>query len=214
MACWSREHASAIAEGVRRYYKNNPEAKESIRRKLTGRLVVSSYIRTEKHQQKILESRIGGFWYGNVKNGVAPIRYCELWNEDLKERIRAYWGYSSVISGESETGTHKRTGAVRSLSCHHVYYQPKACCVWDNDEKGYYANINIGTFKNKKVIKYYIDGDPNKFVTLTASEHKQIDSNKLEWIKLFENIINDQGGKSYFTKQEIQLLLSDNVLYK
>jgi len=95
---------------------------------------------------------------------------------------------------------------LRSISCHHVYYQEKACCIWDEDEHGYYANIDIGTKKVPNIIRYYIDGDPNKFVTLTAQEHGKTRTNKIHWIKTFEKVIADQGGKCYFTSSEIEQL--------
>jgi len=40
--------------------------------------------------------------------------------------------------------------------------------------------------------KYYIRGDPNKFVLLTHQEHGMISKNKLEWIKFFEDKIEDE----------------------
>lgn len=131
-----------------------------------------------------------------------------MWNEDLKERIRAYWGYVSALSGKIET-LKTKSGNFKNISCHHVYYQKKACCVWDEDENGYYANINIGTFKTPIIEKYYINGDPNKFVTLTTKEHQQTDKNKIQWIKTFETLIEDQGGKCYFTKEDIENLLKN-----
>ena len=175
---------------------------------------------------KSIESRIGGFWYGNVRNDPYisqykvynekkykyENKYCELWTEDLKERIRAYWGYVSALSEKPETVISRKTGTIRTISCHHIYYQKKACCIWDEDECGYYANVNIGTFKNHIIEKYYINGDPNKFVTLTASEHKQTDTNKIHYIKTFEKLIEDQGGKCYFTITEIEELLKDDLI--
>jgi hypothetical protein len=80
----------------------------------------------------------------------------------------------------------------RQLSCHHVYYQKKACCEWDEDVKGYYAMIDDE--------KYYIKGDPNKFVTLTAGENSMVEKNKLQWVKFFEDLIENQGGKCYSQK--------------
>jgi len=135
-------------------------------------------------------------WYGNV---CYPDRrvYCELWNKSLRERIRAYWNHKSVLSGKT-----KKENNNQLLSCHHVYYQEKACCIWDGDTQGYYANINIGTRKNPIIIKYYIKGDPNKFVTLSSQEHGWTKKDKPKWIKIFEDIIENQGGKCYLTKDE------------
>ena len=206
MACQSRAHAEKISIGVKKFYQSHPEAKQRLSNLYTGKGIP----RTELTGSRSLETRIGGFWYGSVRNdsGRTPDerKYCELWNEDLKERIRAYWGYASVLSGKIEIQT-RSDGFPHSISCHHVYYQKKSCCVWDEDEQGYYANINIGTHRSPIIEKYYIDGDPNKFVTLTRSEHKKTDFNKIHWIKTFEKLIEDQGGKCYFTKEDIENLL-------
>jgi hypothetical protein len=223
VGCQSPEHAEKIREGVKKFWREHPEAKltlgKIVSERMKGRPVINyNHEQSEQQRTKIQESMVGGFWYGNVRNdpknstyryvaGKHVRRYCELWNEDLKERIRAYWGYVSALSGLEETSKHK-SGTLRSISCHHVYYQKKACCVWDEDERGYYANINTGSYKNPIIEKYYIDGDPNKFVTLTSSEHKKTDTNKLHWIRVFEDLIEEQGGKCYFTKQEIAELLA------
>jgi len=210
MACYNEAQKIAISKSMKKYHAEHPEARKNLSNLYVGTGISKSTQCSEARILKFVESRIGGFWYGNVRNDPKkPKKYCELWTEDLKERIRAYWGYASTLSGKEETCIYKKTGEIKSISCHHVYYQTKACCIWDEDENGYYANINVGTKNNPSIIKYYIDGDPNKFVVLTASEHKKTDFNKLHWIKAFETIIEDQGGKCYFTKEEIQRLLEE-----
>jgi hypothetical protein len=134
-------------------------------------------------------------WYGGVKYpDDKRAYYCEKWNKKLRERIRTFWGNKSALSGKT-----KEENGGRELSCHHVYYQKTACCFWDEDINGYYAWID-----NEK---YYIRGDPNKFVPLTTSEHKMIDNNKIKWIQFFEDLIETKGDKSYFTKEEMQEFL-------
>lgn len=207
--CRSMEQAKKIAKSVKEYLREHPRTMS-----IKSRLKISNTMHGIKHSQihieRILESRIGGFWYGNIKyyefksNGKFKKRYCELWTEDLKERIRAYWNYTSPLSGKTA-----KENRGRNLCCHHVYYQEKACCEWDEDVQGYFAMINIGTFKNPIMYKYPIKGDPNKFVPLTTSEHMQSNFNRLEWIKLFEDIIDEQGGKCYFSKREIEELTFD-----
>lgn len=96
-------------------------------------------------------------------------------------------------------------GKTRRLSVHHVYYQKKACCGWDGDLQGYYAMINLGTEGKPNMVRHNIDGDPNKFVVLTHSEHSATNFDKLKWIKVFEDLIQNQGGKCYFTKGEMPL---------
>lgn len=149
-----------------------------------------------RNGEKTIEERIGGFWYGNVKYGKRK-RYCELWNRDLWERIDAYQNYKSILSDKTKTDNNNR-----ALSRHHVYWQEKACCVWDEDSQGYYAIINIGTAKKPTLYKYYVGEDPNKFVLLTRSEHGMVAKDKLKWIKIFEDLIKKQGNKCYYTKEE------------
>jgi len=163
----------------------------------------SSIKRYENYNERLkaVESMIGGFWYGNVRYK-AKKKYCELWNRNLLDRIRAYWGNRSVISMITKEDNHKPGRPPTNLCCHHVYYQEKACCVWDEDVGGYYAMIDGE--------KYYIDGDPNKFVTLTNSENIMVNTDKLEWVKYFENWIKKQGGKCYYTKEEWNQILLAN----
>ncbi len=146
-----------------------------------------------------IEYNVGGFWYGSVKYHDKKRIYCELWNRDLWDRIDICWGYKSVLSGKTKADNHNR-----ALSRHHVYWQPKACCGWDEDTQGYYAWINIGSNRYPKWYKHYIKGDPNKFVLLTNSEHQKCSKDKLKWIKIFEDIIDKHGGKCYFTKEEMK----------
>lgn len=187
MACWNEEHAKKISESVKNHYKTRSE------------------FQAEQWRLKNTEAQVGGFWYGSVINDRGSNQYCYKWNAYLKERIRAYWGYVSALSGESETTIYKKTGTLSKISCHHVYYQKSACCIWDEDEKGYYVNLNTVVSKKHPIFeRYYIeDGNPNKFVTLTKKEHRMVESNKLHWIKVFEQIIEDNGGKCYLSDQDV-----------
>lgn len=214
--CTGEPHAKKIGVSVKQYWIDNPPTSEWCKKVSDSH---KGQICTEAHQISRTASKYKA-WYGNVRYPEDyPIRlykqkyqgtqYCELWNWELKERIRAFWDYRSVLSGLEET-TIDKNGRVYSISCHHVYYQKKACCVWDEDEKGYYAPINIATKKNPIINNYYINGDPNKFVALTMKEHRRTDTNKLRWIKTFEKIIDDNGGKCYFTKDEVYNFLISN----
>lgn len=156
----------------------------------------------EKRTKSYIENLVGGFWYGNIKYYKHDIKeYCELWTPELCERIRAAWNYKSGVSGKT-----KEENRGKNLSCHHVYYQTKACCEWDEDTQGYYAFINIGTKKKPDIYKHYIKGSPNKFVPLTVGEHSATNHNKLFWILYFEDIILKKNGKCFFTKEEFNLL--------
>lgn len=149
-----------------------------------------------------------GFWYGHPTLRFFRKQYCEKWNKNLWNRIDIAWDFKSAISGKT-----KEDNKGRSLSRHHVYWQEKACCVWDEDADGYYAMINIGTVGKPNIIKHCIKGDPNKFVLLTREEHGKVAGNiklgltKLTWIKFFEDLIEQreqEGKKCYLTKEEYE----------
>ncbi len=156
-----------------------------------------------------------GFWYGNISlithnNGGYKKYYCELWNPDLWNRIDAAYDYKSILSGKTRFENYKQ----EHLSRHHLYWQEKACCEWDEDAQGYYAWINNGSKKNPDWIKYYIKGDPNKFVLLTRDEHGKVrgemgtDKDKIYYIKLMEGLIEEraeQGKKCYLTPEEYKI---------
>lgn len=149
--------------------------------------------KSETMRLRLIEYNRGPLWYGNVTYNEGK-QYCEKWSNNLRMRIREYYDNKSILSGKT-----KEDNNGKALSCHHVYYQKKACCIWDEDTKGYYAMIDGE--------KYYIKGDPNKFVTLTNDEHGKVSKDKLKWIKLFEDLIeNEYGGKCYYTKEEYDLL--------
>lgn len=150
-----------------------------------------------------------GFWYGNKSlikwNYGTKEYYCELWNRNLWDRIDAAYDYRSIISGKDKFDN----GGIM-LHRHHLYWQKKACCKWDEDNGGYYAWINnCGV-----LVKYYIKGDPNKFVLLTTSEHaiirgkKGSDKDRIYWIQYLENLIEErekEGKKCYLSKEEYEV---------
>lgn len=179
-----KKHAIAVKIGM---------SKPEVKAKFLGKN--NPVFRHEDTIQKIREFRIlstHDIWYGGVTYDDGRKNYCEKWNDDLRERIRAFWGYRSPLSQR----TAKDCKGVL-LCCHHVYYQKRACCYWDEDTNGYFTMVD-GT-------KHYIIGNPNKFVPLTRSEHSKTSHNKLWWMKFFETMIEeDYNGKSYFTKEEYE----------
>jgi DNA-directed RNA polymerase subunit RPC12/RpoP len=190
--CEDPEHKAAFKKFI-----SNPDLRKKANEK----------IKIRRENPDFIEKQTGeGFWYGHhLLSGKERTYYCELWNRDLWNRIDAAWDYKSTISGktrfENYNGCH--------LDRHHVYWQKKACCEWDEDIGGYYAWIN----NNGKKVKYYINGDPNKFVLLTKSEHGMIKGNKksgkdrIYWIKYFENLIEQrekEGKKCYLSKEEYE----------
>jgi hypothetical protein len=205
----------------------NPEWKESRKRGAAKRELNPDFVksRTSRNQtypsdpkyiERLLVGITGqGFWYGHpIINKERPKSYCELWNRDLWNRIDAAWNFKSAISGKT-----KEENKDRELDRHHVYWQEKACCEWDEDTQGYYATINIGTFANPIMYKHYIKGDPNKFVLLTRGEHgiikgnKKLGTTKLTWIKFFEELIEQrekEGKKCYLSKEEYKVYKLNN----
>ncbi|MCK9591406.1 MAG: NUMOD3 domain-containing DNA-binding protein [Methanoregula sp.] len=68
---------------------------------------------------KMCEIKIGGFWYGAVRYYDGK-QYCEKFSDNLRERVRAYFGWICPICGTPQTG--------KRLSVHHVNYNKKSCC--------------------------------------------------------------------------------------
>lgn len=204
----TRKKISDADRGEKNHYFGKSHSEET-RKKISD--THKGKIKSEEHKKKIsdghktlesIELRVGGFWIGNV---TYPQRkqYCEKWNKDLWVRIDEYQEYKSAISGKMR----EENSNNRALSRHHVYWQEKACCEWDEDAQGYYAMINIGTNCKPNMYKHYIKGDPNKFVLLTCQEHGIISKDKLKWIKYFEDKIEDEwDGKCYYTKEEFEEL--------
>jgi len=195
----ARSIESRLKQSINMSGENNPNYKRDFsichRKKLSD--IVSKFWENEENYIKLVEPKIGGFWYGNVRYRDPP-RYCELWCPDLWHRIDEAQNYQSILSGKT-----KENNGGRALSRHHVYWQPRACCEWDKDICGYYAWIEVGTKKHPNKVKYYIEGDPNKFVLLTMGEHKMISKDKLKWIKIFEDLIKTKlNGVCYLPKVE------------
>jgi len=129
-------------------------------------------------------------WIGGPKD------YCEKWNADFRNRIRAFFDYKCAECGSPQNE--------ELLHCHHVYYDKKACCSVNEDGK-YFSNLGI---KNNPY-SFEIIGDPNKFITLCRSCHAKCNKKKTrpDWARHFEEVINQYYlGKSYFTKEDFEKL--------
>jgi DNA-directed RNA polymerase subunit RPC12/RpoP len=184
--------------------KNNPIVIENIRNAAKTRSQNIKWV-----ENNLIHLTGEGFWYGNKSlinaNNNGKTYYCELWNQDLWNRIDAAYDFKSILSGK----TRFENGGI-SLTHHHLYWQPKACCVWDEDINGYYTWI----LNNGEWIKYYIKGDPNKFVLLTVKEHGMIRGKKgtlkdrIYWIKLLEDLVEERrkrGKKCYLSHEEYEV---------
>jgi hypothetical protein len=168
----SEEHKQIMRE---RFKVWNPTDSPEVRKKISD----------------ALKGKMGGSnnpnWSGGSKD------YCGKWDDPFRERIRAWFGYQCIECGTLQDG-HK-------LSCHHVYYDKKACC--SVEENGIYKS-NLGRKDMPKTFE--IIGDPNKFILLCNHCHTKTNGSKSreKWARHFEEIINSYyGGKSYLSKEEM-----------
>lgn len=115
----------------------------------------------------------------NWKGGISFEPYCPKFNNDLRNRIRAFFDNRCVACGN--TSEEARTKKNIKLSCHHVEYNKEACC----------------------------DGLPVRFVALCHKCHGKTNQDRHRWESMFHRIIDEiYDGKSYFTKDEFQSKLS------
>ncbi len=92
------EQRQKQSESMKKFYQEHPEA-----------LLLHS------------ECRIGEKNY-NWKGGISFEPYCPKFNQDLKERVRAFFDYECITCGK----TTEENG--KALSVHHVEYDKSACC--------------------------------------------------------------------------------------
>lgn len=132
----TREKISLAMTGKEPHNKGKPmpeESKEKVKQNRKGkgtgkrnamnteigirnhRAAISSY----EYRCKLVEGLLGGFWYGNIRYYDGP-QYCEKWTAELRERVRAFFGYRCLECGTPQNG--------RKLSVHHVWYNKKSCC--------------------------------------------------------------------------------------
>lgn len=190
------------------------------RRSQSGKTAQKKRFKDPAKYERVLQRLTSqGFWYGHpiLHQENKRKRYCELWNKDLWVRIDAAWDYKSAISEV----TRWETPSKRQLSRHHVYWQEKACCEWDEDKQGYFAMIDLNHNKNNpNWYKHYIKGDPNKFVLLTEKEHGIIKGSKksgktlLDWVIYFEDLIEKreaEGKPCYLSKEDYEVYKVENA---
>jgi hypothetical protein len=77
--------------------------------------------KSENFRLKCVEDRVKGFWYGNIRYYEKP-QYCDLWNENLKVRVRIWYDFRCV-----ECGSMWFPG-MDKFHVHHVWYNKRLCC--------------------------------------------------------------------------------------
>lgn len=143
---------------------------------------------------KMVETKLGGFWMGNVRYQKTPV-YCELW-KDVNPRVHAFFEGKCCLCGVNENG--------KSHIGHHVFYVKETCC-WHDENGEYYTNLNA---RDHKENDYFIGGNPNYFVILCRSCHAKTNGNfknRKRWADYFKGLIeNTYSGKCYFTPEEMR----------
>lgn len=99
---WEREELRSKHSEITKKLRENPEYRET-------------------HLIAIRRRFVDAQWYGAVKYYDGP-QYCEKWTAELRERVRAYFGYVCLECGKTQKDNGKK------LAVHHVWYNKKACC--------------------------------------------------------------------------------------
>ncbi len=111
---WSEETKKKISQS-HKGKKLTMEHKIKISKKLKGRTF------TKEVRKKIGDAQRGPnsvHW----KGGISFEPYCELFNDEFKERVRNWWDRKCGICGKIEKDNNRR------LSVHHVTYDKEICC--------------------------------------------------------------------------------------
>lgn len=100
---------------------------EETKRKMS--VARKGYSPTEETKKKISESHKGdkSHWW---KGGISFEPYCQKFNKEFKERVRAFFGHRCVGCGIQQT--------YKKLSVHHVNYEKMVCC---NDVKPLFVSL-------------------------------------------------------------------------
>jgi hypothetical protein len=107
-------------------------------------------------------------WMGGITN----LPYCEKFDKEFRNRVRAYFNYQCV-----ECGT-PQSSCKRDLSIHHIHYDKNSCCS-ENSPKLFIA----------------LCGSCHSKTSSASNRQKVIDS----YLKL---IIGYYQGKCFFTREE------------
>lgn len=120
--CKAWEHRAPPSEETRR---KQSEARKGTKRSLETRRKMSEALKKffgkPEVRKQMSDSRIKYYidhcWYGSV---MPEAEYCGKFNDDLKERVRAFFGYRCLLCDTPEKG--------KALAVHHVHNDKEACC--------------------------------------------------------------------------------------
>lgn len=129
----SPEHKKKIGDGVRGIPKSE-EWKRKIGEAHKGKP------RSEETKRKLSESHKGDKSYC-WKGGISFLPYCQKFNEDFKERVRAFFGYQCQVCG------HVWQHGEKKLAVHHVNYKKDACC--NKDTRRLFVPVCPGSCHSK-----------------------------------------------------------------
>ena len=138
-------------------------------------------------------------------------RYCEKFDNPLKERTRAFWGNQCVLCKKSPNDQKRKNGTPIKLSVHHVFLEKKACCeslIEELDVIRKRLPLGVARFGepqfSEEEIKYI-----RMMVPLCMGchvkmleEHGEIPYEQTKYRKYFTELILSKGGKCYYTKEE------------
>ena len=113
------------------------------------------------------------------KGGVSFGKYCPKFNRDLRERVREFFGRHCLWCNKKEEDDVLRNGKVIKMTVHHVTFDKMTCC---NNSHPLLAPLCI---KCRAIADHDRDG------TKMNKELERI-------------IMEDYGGKCYFTKEEMR----------
>jgi hypothetical protein len=116
------ESKARISEALRKRVRH-PHSKEAIEKMSWSHSGMNNpnfgKERSYETRLKIRENNIGGFWYGNVRYP-EKAKYCDMFNNGFRERVRAFFGYVCVRCGKPQRNI--------SLDVHHVINNKTSCC--------------------------------------------------------------------------------------
>jgi len=164
----SEEDRRKISEGK----KANPlsdETRKKMSKSHKGRRL------TDETRRKMSEAKKGEK-HPRWRGGTSFEPYCILFNNEFRERVRAFFGYLCINCGKSQSENLTKIGKVRCLTVHHVNYRKDSCCVFDA---------------------------PRLFVPLCLKCHNKTQHNRLYWERYFTEVIMTKfDGNCYLPKKE------------